>query len=290
MGYLPRSLEFEIPQRHLGLTIAEESPLSDDNLKRLSDAVLQHIDVDAILVDKNGSDREVRVQNNSQSFGSPFSRAPSASCIAVAYDRAFSFYYEDNLDLLKRAGAGIVRFSPLYDSAIPESVDALYIGGGYPELYARELSQNRSMLRFIHDWADAGKPLYAECGGLMYLSQGISDFDGTFFPMVGSYPFKTQMKQGRSKLGYREICLNADCILGKKGERLRGHEFHYSEITGGQQSGEVYSVKDSGGQELGLEGYRFQNALTSYIHIHFGSNPDIARNFVAFVKERQWTI
>jgi cobyrinic acid a,c-diamide synthase len=288
LGYLPRDPDFEIPHRHLGLTVAEECPIGDENLRRLSYAVLQYIDVAALLKRQSikGSENQ-RVRNSDTSIPGYFDARVK---IAVAHDRAFCFYYEDNLDLLKNEGAEIVRFSPLSDSGIPEDMDAVYIGGGYPELYAKELSRNRSMLRSIHDWAFGDKPLYAECGGLMYLSQGIYDFEGTFFPMAGIYPFETQMKKGRSKLGYREICLNEDCLLGEKGEKLRGHEFHYSEIKNGWHSEEVYSVKDGSGQRTGSEGYRFRNTLASYIHIHFGSNPAIAGNFVRCAKEREWNI
>lgn len=302
LGFLPRDLDFEIPHRHLGLTVAEENPISDESLQRLSEAVLEHIDVDSIVrsskfgVQSNYGERD-------KPCSLPITHHSSLPVIAVAYDRAFCFYYEDNLDLLKNEGAEIVGFSPLSDSGIPEGVDAVYIGGGYPELHAKELSQNRSMVNSIHDWACGDKPLYAECGGLMYLSQGIYDFEGSFFPMAGIYPFETRMKKGRSKLGYREICLDEDCLLGKKGEKLRGHEFHYSEIIpphspipplprGGDRGGfsEVYSVKDGTGQRTGSEGYRFRNTLASYIHIHFGSNPAIAGNFVRFAKEREWNI
>jgi len=298
LGYLPRDPGFEILHRHLGLTVAEESPISDENLRRLSDAVLQYIDVDSIVRSSKFGVRK-NYRQKDQCCSSPATCRSSRPIIAVAYDRAFCFYYEDNLDLLKNEGAEIVFFSPLSDSGIPDGADAVYIGGGYPELYAKELSQNRSMLRSIRDWAYGDKPLYAECGGLMYLSQGIYDFEGTLFPMAGIYPFETQMKKGRSKLGYREICLNEDCLLGKKGEQLRGHEFHYSEIIpphpplvkGGRGGfSEVYSVKDSNGKTTGNEGYRFRNTLASYIHIHFGSNPAVAGNFVHCAKEREWNI
>ncbi len=292
-GFLPRDLNFEIPQRHLGLITAEEDPLTLENLDRLADTIISNIDIDAMLSlsDLTMSGKASHLQAASLS--------PRVCRVAVAYDRAFCFYYEDNLDLLKNEGAEIVFFSPLSDSGIPDGADAVYIGGGYPELYAKELSQNRSMLRSIRDWAYGDKPLYAECGGLMYLSQGIYDFEGTLFPMAGIYPFETQMKKGRSKLGYREICLNEDCLLGKKGEQLRGHEFHYSEIIpphpplvkGGRGGfSEVYSVKDSNGKTTGNEGYRFRNTLASYIHIHFGSNPAVAGNFVHCAKEREWNI
>ncbi|MFI5295394.1 MAG: cobyrinate a,c-diamide synthase [Thermodesulfovibrionales bacterium] len=310
LGYLPRELEFEIPHRHLGLTVAEENPIAGENIDKLANAVLQHIDVDGLM----GISRKRKQVHRA---AAPGTSGLSCPIIAVAYDRAFCFYYEDNLDLLRDAGAEIVSFSPLADAAVPEGADAVYIGGGYPELYAPELSVNKSMINAIATWAASGKPLYAECGGLMYLSRGIHDFEGNFFGMAGVFPFETRMKKGRSKLGYREILLREDCIMGKKGATLRGHEFHYSEIVGQLPTSDsviaacpqsffeegfptsgndkngafwansrIYSVKNGSGQELHGEGYRYKQALASYIHIHFGSNPGIAKEFVTSCREK----
>ena len=193
LGYLPRDLDFEIPHRHLGLTVAEENPIADENIERLADAVLEHIDVDAII---SLSGKSVnRLIGESEKYHSlpihPFSSASGGQThspvVAVAYDKAFCFYYEDNLDLLKNAGAEIIAFSPLSDSAIPDKADAIYIGGGYPELYAKELSENTSIMESINGWAISGKPIYAECGGLMYLSKGIYDFDGNFLEWQGPF-------------------------------------------------------------------------------------------------------
>ncbi len=204
--------------------------------------------------------------------------------VAVARDKAFSFYYEDNLELLRDGGAEIRFFSPLDDPAIPQEAGAVYIGGGYPELYAKELTANISLRTSVKDWAASGKPLYAECGGLMYLSRGIYDFEGAFFEMAGALPFETRMTNGRSKLGYRQVSLKEDCVIGNKGDVLRGHEFHYSEIIArGERDStvsEIYSVKNGSGQALPGEGYRHKRTVASYIHIHFGSNPAIAREFV----------
>jgi cobyrinic acid a,c-diamide synthase len=322
LGYLPRELEFEIPHRHLGLTVAEEDPMAKDNIDKLADAVLRYIDVEAI--DESAA-RSVLPSfplagnlSSADTGGLRTSRNDNERIIAVAYDKAFCFYYEDNLDLLRTAGAIIVRFSPLSDPGIPGDVDAVYIGGGYPELHAAALSENVPMLGSIRKWADSGKPLYAECGGLMYLSKGIHDFDGNFFGMAGVFPFETKMKKGRSKLGHREVTLTTDCLLGKKGAVLRGHEFHYSEIraqsspetashsviaacpqsffqegfpTSGNDNNEAtltgtlaYSVKNGTGEELQPEGYRIHNTLASYIHIHFGSNPEAALNIVRHMR------
>ncbi|MBI4687305.1 MAG: cobyrinate a,c-diamide synthase [Nitrospirae bacterium] len=308
LGYLPRGIEFEIPHRHLGLMVAEESPLTDDNIQRLADAVLKHVDV-GLLIDI-GTLRDGDTERQRKITVSLHPRVSVSIKIAVAYDKAFCFYYEDNLDLLRDAGAEIVRFSPLKDSSIPEGVDAIYIGGGYPEIYAGELSANTDMLRAIYDWADSGKPVYAECGGLMYLSKGIwktEDGKMKIEKMAGVFPFETMMKEKRAQLGYREVELKDDCVLGKKGAGLRGHEFHYSEIkvqstehraqntdksphppfAKGGQGGiknslvSVFCVLGSGL----VEGYCVKNTLASYIHIHFGSNPAIAGNFIKFITE-----
>ncbi|MBZ0158259.1 MAG: cobyrinate a,c-diamide synthase [Alphaproteobacteria bacterium] len=305
LGYLPRDLDFEIPHRHLGLATAEESPLSNENIKKLAGAILKHIDIDTLIK------REEGTTEGSDSPERPPVARPAASSrlsLAVAYDRAFCFYYEDNLDALRDAGIDIVTFSPLADPLLPDRVDGIYIGGGYPELYAEALSGNTSLLSALRDWSCEGKPLYAECGGLMYLSQGIYDFEGAFFPMTGILPFPTQMKKGRARLGYREIVLEAECILGKKGSVCRGHEFHYSEIRedvkegGNRDAGDrkcpglpeekapeparIYSVRDRTGRILPGEGYRVRTTLASYIHVHFGSNADIAESFAHFIQER----
>ncbi len=287
LGYLPRELDFEIPHRHLGLAVAEENPLTGGNIQKLADTVLSHIDIDAII--RQAGDK-VRTGYHCEEHAA-IRNPQSAFRIAVAYDKAFNFYYEDNLDLLKDAGADIIRFSPLEDSALPEAADVVYIGGGYPELHAGKLARNTSMLSAIRAWAYAGKPLYAECGGLMYLSKGIRDFEETIYAMAGVFPFETRMMK-KPRLGYREIILNADCVLGNAGERCRGHEFHYSDILEdeGQESDQtrqtgIYSVQDSHGRIIQKnEGFRYKNTLASYVHLHFGSNRRIAEHFARCVK------
>lgn len=285
-GYLPRDADFEIPHRHLGLAVAEEAPISGSGIDKLADTVMEHIDMDQLLKAAEGCGDAGMFRQESGAT----SRPAASAVIAVAYDRAFCFYYEDNLDLLRQAGAEIVFFSPLSGAGIPEGVDAVYIGGGYPELYARTLSDNAGMLASVSAWACSGRPLYAECGGLMYLSNGIHDFDGNYFRMAGVLPFETRMKKGRSRLGYREIVLGKDCILGKKGDCMRGHEFHYSEISGGSTTKDcnaelTYSVRGRWGEALPDEGYGIGKTLASYVHLHFASNRSIAENIVRYIKE-----
>jgi cobyrinic acid a,c-diamide synthase len=290
LGYLPRDPAFEIPQRHLGLTVMEENPIAVKGLEGLAQTILERIDTD-LLCGVSGEiaappDREVRpaFAGNSRGDGGGLRigvpRREGSPVIAVGYDRAFTFYYQDNLDLLEDMGARILRFSPLYDESIPEAADAVYLGGGYPELYAAPLSANTSMRRSVKDWAEAGRPLYAECGGLMYLSGGIRGFEGDYFEMAGVFPFETRMKKGRSRLGYRIAVLKEDCLVGMKGDSVRGHEFHYSEIVETQERAAgraaIYAVRDGSDRGLPDEGYRYKNSLASYIHLHFGSNCGIA--------------
>lgn len=283
LGYLPRTDDIEIASRHLGLTTADEMPLTRVQVEALAVLVEKHIDLERLIA-------------LSELAGEPCERIlgrggriPLTLRIAIARDVAFSFYYEENLDLLREAGADIVTFSPLWDAALPDDVHALFIGGGYPELNAERLSANEGMRSSIAEFIASGKPVYAECGGLMYLSQGIRDHEGRFFPMVGALPFATRMMSRRVRLGYREITFRENCILGHAGSTMRGHEFHYSEIDSDVADMKtVYSVADAQGADLSPEGYAHGAVLASYIHVHFGSSPRTARNFVNYIKEKIW--
>lgn len=280
LGYLPREMDFKIPHRHLGLATVEENPLAGQAIERLADAIIRHIDIDAVIRNAGGPG-EAQHDRVGVKDGNPARKFK----LAVAYDKAFSFYYEDNLDLLRDAGAEIIRFSPLADQGIPDGADCVYIGGGYPELHAAALSANSSMRESVRAWAVAGKPLYAECGGLMYLSRGIRDFDSTLFVMAGVFPFETRMMK-KPRLGYREVVLEEHCILGNRGEKYRGHEFHYSEIAG-EAAGTVYTMHDSRNKILSPEGFKKDNVLASYVHIHFGSNQRGMDHLAGFVKGEQ---
>lgn len=280
LGFLSRDAGFSIPHRHLGLHTAEDNPLSGDSVEGLSKAVLESIDIDRILkAAEIGAGTVTPAPKICSAQESPLT-------LAVAHDRAFCFYYEDNLDMLKDAGFGIKYFSPMSDKTLPEDADAVYLGGGYPELHASELSANSSMLGSIRSWASSGRPVYAECGGMMYLSSGITDGEGGRFGMAGVFPFETRMRTGRSFLGYREALLRADCMLGVKGEKIRGHEFHYSEVSDDARPADLcYSLYDSSGIHIKDEGYRIKNILASYVHLHFGGSTGIADSFRRFVEK-----
>jgi cobyrinic acid a,c-diamide synthase len=200
--------------------------------------------------------------------------------VGVARDRAFSFYYEDNLDLLRENGAEIVEFSPITDRVLPENLHALYFGGGYPELYAAELSGNDSLLRDILDFASANKPIYGECGGLMYLAENLTTIEGKSYPMVGVLAVAIEMTTVLVHFGYADVEFTHDCLLGETGTHVRGHSFHCSRIVAHDPSHCVYRVHYSLSNRREPEGFVSGRVLGTYIHLHFRSNPSLASSFL----------
>ena len=262
LGYLPRNVAFTIPERHLGLYMGEEDPITSEAISELAETITEHVNLDRLLEIAQVPERHA-AEHAAESISSKIR-------LAVAQDKAFCFYYQDNLDLLRQAGAELVFFSPLADTNLPENIDGIYFGGGYPELYAEQLSANKEMLAAVKDWADTDGHIYGECGGFMYLTEGIVDHDGQFHPMSGLFPVQAQMKRRRASLGYREIRLKEDGLFGAAGTVLRGHEFHYSSIDElGSSIKKIYAVNN--GTE---EGYCYKNVLGGYLHLHFGFNPN----------------
>jgi cobyrinic acid a,c-diamide synthase len=195
--------------------------------------------------------------------------------IGIASDQAFNFYYQTNLDLLKAAGAKVVEFSPLTDSRLPE-VDAVYLGGGFPESFLQELAANREFKSDFKEKVKEGLPVYAECGGLMYFCNQIKDFEGREYQMLDLIPAEIEMTSKLQEMGYQEVEASADNLLFKKGEKARGHVFHYSRISEIDQN-----VKRSYNYRKKEEGYSsLDNILASYIHLHFASNLQIVKNYL----------
>jgi len=198
--------------------------------------------------------------------------------LGIARDLAFQFYYHENLALLRAAGAELIFWSPLSDE-VPD-VDGLYFGGGYPELCAQALSDNVRARKAVRDVAERGTPIYAECGGLMYLAEALEDLDGITHPMVGVLPTTVRMRPRRMTLGYREVRFAVDTPLGGAGAMARGHEFHYSTIDPVPHVvPRAWRLAGRSGDD-GLEGYLIGRTLMSYVHLHFASNPDLPRAFV----------
>ena len=184
--------------------------------------------------------------------------------------------------MLENQGAKLIFFSPIKDNKLPENLDGLYFGGGYPELFAKQLAENTNLRSEVLKKSMEGMPIYGECGGFMYLCSAIRGTDGIVYPMTGCFPFITIMFTRLKALGYREITLTKDTLMGKCGQTVKGHEFHYSEISGTQEDSNVktvYKLSARTGIKKASEGYRIFNTLGSYIHLHFGSQPECAINF-----------
>lgn len=277
LGFFPRDIRFEIPDRHLGLHMGDESPLDTDKLKELAAAVEAHIDLDTLLALAATRDE---MPASRFATSSPDSRAGSLK-LAVARDLPFCFYYEDNLELFKKAGLELLLFSPLHDQRLPEGMDALYLGGGYPELHAAALSQNKAMRTAIAHWAATGGVVYAECGGFMYLCEELIDLEGKTHAMAGVFPATVRMQSRLSRLGYRQARLKHNCLWGNEGDLLHGHEFHYSVIE--RMAPEVETLYEL--EDGRAEGFRIANTLGGYVHLHFGRTQNNIGNFYNFIKE-----
>lgn len=273
IGFLPRQQEISIPSRHLGLHMGDEQPLSPENIARLAQLMEDGLDID-LLLRIAGTARKALDDGSAVSCGQPATGRPVR--LGVARDAAFCFYYEDNLDMLRQAGAELCLFSPLADATLPPGLQGLYLGGGYPELYARELSGNASMRAQIRAFAESGRPVYAECGGFMYLCQSIATGEGQRFPMTGLFPFDAAMQPRLRSLGYRQAAVQRDCLLAQEGQTLYGHEFHYSTIGENPEAVERVYRLDNGQQE----GFLRYNTLAGYVHLHWGRTPEVAGRFV----------
>ena len=283
LGGLPHEPAVALPERHLGLVTAAEGGYTLALAETLAASVERELDLDALLRLATSA-----VERSHRPPGSAVASRPVR--VGVARDRAFQFYYAENLDLLRRAGAELVFWSPMDDATLPE-VDGLFLGGGYPEIHAERLSANAAMRQAVRKFAEAGRPVYAECGGLMYLAESLEDARGATWPMAGLLPARTRWVRGRLRLGYREIVTSAASLLGPAGTRARGHEFHASELEPPPASVErVYWINDGwindgwindGRIDNGrAEGYMVGRALMSYVHLHWASCPGIATRFV----------
>ena len=275
LGGLLREEAVRIPERHLGLVTREDHPLDDRQVQRLADRIEENLDIEALIAGLPEAD----------SAPGPVGRPPAVTAgrekIGVARDSAFCFYYPDNLELLEKHGAQVIFFSPLHDDDLPPGLDGLYFGGGYPELFAERLSNNQRVLSRIREQSAAGMPIYAECGGFMVLCAELQDLHGRSYPMAGCFPFATRMRPRLKALGYREVRLTCDTIIGEQGLSLRGHEFHYSELADGTAPPPTaYRIADRAGMERPAEGHMVRRTLGSYIHLHFGSAPRAAQSFV----------
>ncbi len=274
LGVLRRQDNITIPDRHLGLVPTAEITHLDtliDGLATLGDTCFDWEHLLPILKSHCSPAHLLTCSPAHLLTCSPPLR------VAVARDRAFSFYYPDNLELLA-LGAELVFWSPLASPGLPEGVQGLYFGGGFPEVFAQHLAENRLARADVREALKAGMPTYAECGGLMYLSEQIVDFDGQSWPMVGAIP-TTSVMDSRLTLGYRQATALQDTPLLSAGAVVWGHEFHRSRLSK-MPTSPLFQTRGYDSQTTKLEGWRLHNVHASYIHLHFGGYPEIPDRFL----------
>ncbi|OGW29097.1 MAG: hypothetical protein A3K09_03370 [Nitrospinae bacterium RIFCSPLOWO2_12_FULL_47_7] len=263
LGALPDIPELKINNRHLGLFLGHEQ--SEKLYDRWADHIEKHIDTDLVLKlvrNKTAAPGKPRMGNRWALKPRPFS-------VAIAKDEAFQFVYQDTLDLFRYLGGNIKFFSPLRDRRLPENIDWIYLPGGYPELYAKKLSSNRSMRSEIHRLGKSGMTIVGECGGLMYLGKSIISETNQKNDMVGLFNFSTSMEKKRLTLGYRRLRYKP--ASGPiKGVLLKGHEFHFSRMIENRETPQMTQVEIR-------DGYRYNNCFALYSHAYWASSPQWLR-------------
>ena len=254
-GYLPKEQGLEVPPRHLGLTLAAEKAM-DRWIDRAADVVESHIDIPALLAACANVFPECPA-----SCGSDGGSGPAR--VAVARDSAFNFIYRENIAWFERRGR-VEYFSPLSGDSLPDA-DLLYLPGGYPELFARELSERDELRSRIRAFAESGGRILAECGGMIFLSRSIVGVDGGPYPMCAVFPFSATMEGARLHLGYRSLVLPS-------GRELRGHEFHYSSLEEPDSALSVARQTDARGREVETGMYRYKNVIAGYTHLYWAES------------------
>ncbi|MCU0526435.1 MAG: cobyrinate a,c-diamide synthase [Elainella sp. Prado103] len=289
LGVLHRQDEITLPDRHLGLIPTAELPELNAVLDRLASLGEQAFDWDQLLPLLKQPPQPSAV-TPTPGFSFALQTKPR---IAVAFDRAFSFYYADNLDCLSQLGAELVFWSPMADADLPPEVSGLYFGGGFPEVFAAELAENQAARQAVRSAIQQGIPTYGECGGLMYLSESVIDFDGRSYPMVGVLPTQAEMGK-RLTLGYRQATTQQDSVLLPAGATVWGHEFHRSRLVQAPHPA-LYHLQ---GYETPIapdqEGWQQGSVQASYVHLHWGATPQVPARWLSacdrFARSRHYGV
>ncbi len=279
LGYLPKNLEFSLPSRHLGLIPSIEMEELEEKFSNLAQVIEAHIDMDAVINLSKGEAIFSTYEPNLPKY--------EDITIAMAYDKAFNFYYWDSIDLLKEMGANVVPFSPLYDEKLPDC-NGIYIGGGFPEIFGKDLEANKSIRSAIKDAHEKGIPIYAECGGLMYLGEKLVDLEAKEYEMVGILKGESTMTKSLKRFGYAKGIAKKDTLLSKTGDIIFGHEFHHSEFVSKEECAyEVVKDRDNKIIKKWRGGYSKGNTLATYLHTHFYSNEEMAIHFLNKAGEKR---
>lgn len=284
LGYLPPDENVSVESRNLGLFPSNEIEDLERKVNTIADEMEKYIDIDRIIELSESENVTSSFELNMFSEDPEVRALAEGKTVAVAYDKAFNFYYPDNIDLFKEIGANIITFSPINDEEIPEA-DLLYMGGGFPEVFAEELEKNVSMRKSIKKAHDEGLAIYAECGGLMYLGDSLVDMDGKKHEMVGAISGYSEMKKGLRRFGYCIATAKEDNLISYKGQEMSGHEFHSSEFYSDLDT--AFTMKKIVEDEVIDEwegGYYVNNTLASYLHIHFYNNLSMVCYLLSNVK------
>ncbi|MEE4563158.1 cobyrinate a,c-diamide synthase [Paenibacillus polymyxa] len=286
LGWLKRDDGLDIPERHLGLVPAVERGELEPLFQRAAELIRAGTDLDAL---RALADSAPPLSLPEHPLFPP-DQPPTAGhevetgerpIIAVARDAAFNFYYPENMDLLRLAGAEIAYFSPLAGERVPEHANGLYLGGGFPEEFAADIAANTGFLQDIRNAVSRDMPVFAECGGYMILARTLTDRAGHAHHMAGVIPSDVRMQEKRAALGYREATALQDCLLLEAGETIRGHEFHYSVMSYDESAAPYpFAYQTKGMRGLQSEGYAKGNLLAAYTHIHLASLPKAAARWV----------
>ncbi|VEN74128.1 Cobyrinate a,c-diamide synthase [Candidatus Desulfarcum epimagneticum] len=305
IGAIPKLSNQHFPERHMGLVPTHEHAWAKDSLAAIARAVRKHVDLDAVArvagFDPGKKDDPLPYRADISPFASPAlsglfppptanagrSRALRKTRIGVAVDSAFQFYYPENIEALREAGAETVWVSPLQDRSLGD-IDGLYLGGGFPETHAKRLSDNVSFRDSVKKRAEEGLPIYAECGGLMYLGREI-EMSGRFYPMADVLPAVYGFSKKPRGHGYAVFQVERENPYFKVGDRIRGHEFHYSFVLKWEGDADLlaFSMERGVGFYEGKDGVAFKNVLATYVHIHALGTPEWARAFVEKAREFQ---
>jgi cobyrinic acid a,c-diamide synthase len=282
LGCLPKDAELTIPERHLGLLPTSEEDRVTPLLGHLTTLAARHLHLDKII----------RLARTAPLLPHPTPALPRVSHrtvrIAWAQDAAFHFWYQENMDALAAAGADIVLFSPLHDPTLPPDIDAIWLGGGFPEHFGAQLAANTGMRAALQAYAAQGLPIYAECGGLMYLCEWLEDLNGQRYPQVGLIPGGTRMTTRLQQFGYAEATFVQDTLLGPAHTTVRGHRFHYSIYEPGAMSLPcAYRITRATTGETHYEGFWRDHVLATYLHVHLGNQPHMAQYFVDFCQRQR---
>ena len=269
LGCIPKNSELDLESRHLGLIPVSEQTFLENKIKKIAKTLVQFIEIDKII--------QISRTDNSLSSKTNQQLKKSKTTIAVALDKSFNFYYYDNFDSLRRNGARIEFFSPISDKSPPEC-SGIYIGGGFPEVLGKPLAQNQSMKKSIKKFAEQGMPIYAECGGLMYLTKSI-EYNTKKYSMVGFFDASTSMEK-KMTLNYTRANVISNCVIAKNSTKLFGHEFHYSELNSLPKDTKfAYELSIGVGISNRKDGLIDNNTLASYMHLYF-DRASHSKNFI----------